>query len=61
VVAHELLDKAVSDLTEALLKIDRGAATATKRLLQGAAGRTLDEQRAAERAEQTVRILGARV
>lgn len=54
------LDTAVADLVATLLKVDRGAAAATKRLLQGAVERTLEEQRAAERAEQTVRLLGPR-
>ncbi|WP_308170235.1 enoyl-CoA hydratase/isomerase family protein [Acrocarpospora catenulata] len=50
------LGQAVQDLAAALLATDRGAATATKRLLQAAPGRTLTEQAAAERAEQVVRI-----
>ncbi|MEU0519157.1 enoyl-CoA hydratase/isomerase family protein [Streptosporangium sp. NPDC006007] len=56
VVAPEELAGAVRDLTAALLATGRDAATATKRLLQGAAGRTLEEQSAAERREQIVRI-----
>jgi len=60
VVAPEALDQAVQDLIGTLLAVDAGAATATKRLLLGAPGRTLDEQRAAERAEQVGRILGTR-
>lgn len=56
VVPNEELRAAVGDLAAALLTTDRGAATATKRLLQGAAGRTLEEQSAAERREQAVRL-----
>jgi enoyl-CoA hydratase/carnithine racemase len=56
VVAPEDLARAVADLTAALLATGRDAATATKRLLQGAPGRTLDEQCEAERREQVVRI-----
>ncbi len=55
-VPVEELDTAVADLAAALLATERSAATATKRLLQGAGGRTLEEQAAAERAEQVVRI-----
>ncbi|MEU7880303.1 enoyl-CoA hydratase/isomerase family protein [Microbispora bryophytorum] len=50
------LAQAVEDLAAALLGTDRAAAAATKRLLQAAPGRTLEEQAAAERAEQVVRI-----
>ncbi|MCT9932764.1 enoyl-CoA hydratase/isomerase family protein [Planotetraspora sp. A-T 1434] len=50
------LAQAVADLAAALLGTDRNAAAATKRLLQGAAERTLEEQAAAERAEQAVRL-----
>ena len=60
VVPAAALDTAVADLVATLLQVDRGAAAATKRLLQGAPERTLEEQRAAERAEQTVRLLGPR-
>ncbi|MFJ2032574.1 enoyl-CoA hydratase/isomerase family protein [Streptosporangium sp. NPDC087985] len=56
VVAPEELAGAVADLTAALLATQRDAATATKRLLQGSSGRTLEEQCAAERREQVVRI-----
>ncbi|MCC5576066.1 enoyl-CoA hydratase/isomerase family protein [Microtetraspora sp. AC03309] len=56
VVPGEELPQAVRDLAAALLSTNRDAATATKRLLQGAPGRTLEEQAAAERAEQAVRI-----
>jgi enoyl-CoA hydratase/carnithine racemase len=55
-VAREELDQAVRDLVSALLATDRAAAAATKRLLQAAPGRTLEEQAAAERAEQAVLI-----
>ncbi|GAA0444105.1 enoyl-CoA hydratase [Acrocarpospora corrugata] len=50
------LARAVRDLADALLATDRGAATATKRLLQGAQGRSLEEQAAAERKEQVIRL-----
>ncbi|MFC0552948.1 enoyl-CoA hydratase/isomerase family protein [Planotetraspora thailandica] len=50
------LAQAVHDLATALLATDRAAATATKRLLQGAPARTLAEQSAAERVEQVARI-----
>ncbi|MBO3748696.1 enoyl-CoA hydratase/isomerase family protein [Streptosporangiaceae bacterium NEAU-GS5] len=56
VVPREELGQAVRDLAAALLSTDRDAARATKRLLQQAPGRTLEEQAAAERAEQAVRI-----
>ncbi len=55
VPAADLLD-AVGDLTEALTTPPHGAVTATKSLLQGASGRGYDEQRAAERREQVVRL-----
>ncbi|MFC4532703.1 enoyl-CoA hydratase/isomerase family protein [Sphaerisporangium dianthi] len=50
------LEAATRELASSLLTADRDAATATKRLLQGAAGRTLEEQAAAEGAEQAARI-----
>ncbi|MEV4298972.1 enoyl-CoA hydratase/isomerase family protein [Microbispora rosea] len=50
------LAHAVQDLAAALLATDRAAAAATKRLLQAAPGRTLEEQAAAERVEQVARI-----
>jgi enoyl-CoA hydratase/carnithine racemase len=56
VVPREELEAATRRLASALLTTDRDAAAATKRLLQGAVGRTLAEQCAAERAEQAVRI-----
>ncbi|MBB6473534.1 enoyl-CoA hydratase/carnithine racemase [Sphaerisporangium rubeum] len=56
VVPRERLDEAVGELAAALLTTDRDAAAATKRLLLGAAARTLEEQSAAERAEQAVRL-----
>ncbi|MFF3439337.1 enoyl-CoA hydratase/isomerase family protein [Streptosporangium sp. NPDC002721] len=56
VVAPEELTQAVRDLTDALLATNRDAATATKRLLQGASGRTLEEQCAAEAHEQAGRV-----
>ena len=52
------LDTALADLVASLLKVDAGAAIATKRLLQQAPDNTLDEQRAVERREQSGRILG---
>jgi enoyl-CoA hydratase/carnithine racemase len=54
------LDRAVADLTAALLATDAAAARAAKELLTRAAGRTLDEQAAAERAAQA-RLLRARL
>lgn len=56
VVPRTELDDAVRDLTAALLAPPRDAATATKELLQGASGRTLDEQLAAERQAQAGRL-----
>ncbi|GAA3824072.1 enoyl-CoA hydratase/isomerase family protein [Sphaerisporangium flaviroseum] len=56
VVPGEELSAATRRLAAALLTTDRDAAAATKRLLQSAGGRTLEEQSAAERAEQAVRI-----
>lgn len=50
------LDGAVDDLVAALLSTPREAATATKRLLRDAPGRTLDEQRAAEARAQVARL-----
>ncbi|WP_113704581.1 enoyl-CoA hydratase/isomerase family protein [Nonomuraea lactucae] len=56
VVPGDELAKAVQDKTAQLLTTNRDAAAATKRLLQGAAGRTLEEQCAAEGAEQAQRL-----
>ncbi|GHH71315.1 enoyl-CoA hydratase [Streptosporangium violaceochromogenes] len=56
VVAPGELTEAVRDLAAALLATPRDAATATKRLLHGAPGRTLEEQSAAERHEQAARV-----
>ncbi|WP_240506294.1 enoyl-CoA hydratase/isomerase family protein [Thermoactinospora rubra] len=56
VVARDELDQAVQDKAAELLSVDRDAAAATKRLLQGARGRTLEDQCAAERAEQIERL-----
>jgi enoyl-CoA hydratase/carnithine racemase len=53
------LDAAVSDLVAALLSTDAAAARATKALLSQAAGNTLEQQAAAERAAQA-RLLAAR-
>lgn len=46
------LDKAVEDLVAAILAVRPETAAATKRLLRAAPGNTLEEQCAAERAEQ---------
>ncbi|GLW08301.1 enoyl-CoA hydratase [Microtetraspora sp. NBRC 13810] len=56
VVPRGELRQAVRDLAGALLATERGAATATKRLLQGAGQRSLEEQSAAERQEQIARL-----
>ncbi|MGW4642070.1 enoyl-CoA hydratase/isomerase family protein [Sphaerisporangium sp. NPDC004334] len=56
VVPGDELQAATKELATSLLATDRDAAAATKRLLQGASGRTLEEQAAAERAEQRARI-----
>ncbi|GAA2784157.1 enoyl-CoA hydratase/isomerase family protein [Nonomuraea dietziae] len=56
VVSGAELTQAVRDKAAELLSTNRDAATATKRLLQGARGRTLEEQTAAERVEQAARI-----
>lgn len=56
VVPRAELDAAVADLVAALLAPDAGAAAETKALLQGAAGRTRDEQDAAERVAQLRRL-----
>ncbi|KND24113.1 enoyl-CoA hydratase/isomerase family protein [Streptomyces acidiscabies] len=50
------LDTAVKDLTTALLAAPRDAVVETKALLQGAPGRSYDDQRAAERAAQARRL-----
>lgn len=50
------LDEAVDALTAELLAVNAAAAVATKRLLLEAPQNTLDEQRAAERREQLVRL-----
>jgi enoyl-CoA hydratase/carnithine racemase len=56
VVPAAELDAAASDLAAALLAAPRDAVIETKALLQGAASRTLDDQRAAERAAQLRRL-----
>ncbi|MEV4973061.1 enoyl-CoA hydratase/isomerase family protein [Streptomyces scopuliridis] len=56
VVPADELDAAVSDLAGALLAAPRDALIETKALLQGAAGRTFEAQRAAERAAQARRL-----
>lgn len=56
VVAPEQLDGAVTDLAAALLAAPRDAVVETKALLAGAATRTYDEQRAAERGAQSRRL-----
>ncbi|WP_424636766.1 enoyl-CoA hydratase/isomerase family protein [Embleya sp. AB8] len=55
-VPGEELDGAARDLLAALLAAPRDAVIETKALLAGAAGRTYDEQRAAERAAQARRL-----
>lgn len=52
VVPPAELDAAVADLVAALLTVEPAVARATKQLLAGAPGRTLDEQAAAERETQ---------
>ncbi|MEV0279847.1 enoyl-CoA hydratase/isomerase family protein [Streptomyces sp. NPDC050610] len=56
VVPAEDLDAAVADLAAALLAAPRDAVIETKALLRDAAGRTYEEQRAAERAAQGRRL-----
>jgi enoyl-CoA hydratase/carnithine racemase len=56
VVPRAELDAASRDLAAALLASPAGALRATKGLLVGAAGRTHDEQQAAERAAQAGRL-----
>ncbi|MGW6918672.1 enoyl-CoA hydratase/isomerase family protein [Kitasatospora sp. NPDC054939] len=50
------LDTAARELAAALLAAPRNAVVETKALLQGAAGRSYDEQRTAERAAQARRL-----
>ncbi|MFI5758396.1 enoyl-CoA hydratase/isomerase family protein [Streptomyces sp. NPDC051569] len=56
VVPPDELDPAVRDLTAALLAAPRDAVIETKALLRGAAGRSFEDQRAAERAAQARRL-----
>lgn len=56
VVPRAELEDATSDLTAALLAAPAGAVRATKALLAGAAGRSHQEQQAAERAAQAGRL-----
>ncbi|NYI06724.1 enoyl-CoA hydratase/isomerase family protein [Allostreptomyces psammosilenae] len=56
VVPETELDAAVNDLAAALLAAPSDAVTETKALLLGAAERSYDEQRAAERAAQARRL-----
>jgi enoyl-CoA hydratase/carnithine racemase len=56
VVPLETLDEATADLVAALLAAPAGAVRATKALLRGAGTRSYDDQRAAERAAQMVRL-----
>ncbi|MYZ38390.1 MULTISPECIES: enoyl-CoA hydratase/isomerase family protein [unclassified Streptomyces] len=56
VVPVDELDEAVRDLAGALLAAPRDAMIETKALLRGAAGRSFEEQRAAERAAQARRL-----
>ncbi|MCQ4206142.1 MULTISPECIES: enoyl-CoA hydratase/isomerase family protein [Streptomyces] len=55
-VPAEQLDAATQDLVAALVAAPRDAVIETKALLQGVGGRSLDEQRAAERAAQGRRL-----
>ncbi|MFE1340987.1 enoyl-CoA hydratase/isomerase family protein [Streptomyces sp. NPDC058733] len=55
-VPRDELDGAVKDLAAALLSAPRDAVIETKALLRGAADRTYDEQRAAERQAQARRL-----
>ncbi|MGM0351297.1 enoyl-CoA hydratase/isomerase family protein [Streptomyces sp. Adlamb9] len=55
-VAGDELDGAVRDLTAALVAAPRDAVVETKALLSGAAGRSYDKQRSAERAAQARRL-----
>ncbi|AJT67921.1 enoyl-CoA hydratase/isomerase family protein [Streptomyces chattanoogensis] len=56
VVPGDELDGAVADLAAALIAAPRDAVIETKALLAGAAGRTYEEQRTAERAAQARRL-----
>ncbi|WP_199553105.1 enoyl-CoA hydratase/isomerase family protein [Streptomyces sp. N35] len=56
VVPGSELDAAVRDLAGALLAAPRDAVVETKALLQGAVGRTYEDQRVAERAAQARRL-----
>ncbi|UQA96177.1 enoyl-CoA hydratase/isomerase family protein [Streptomyces halobius] len=56
VVPVDELDGAVADLAAALIAAPRDAVNETKALLAGAAGRTYEEQRTAERAAQARRL-----
>lgn len=58
VVPAAELAPAADDLAAAVLAAPRDAVIETKALLSGAAGRTYDEQRAAERAAQARRLRG---
>ncbi|GGY01183.1 enoyl-CoA hydratase/isomerase family protein [Streptomyces anandii] len=55
-VPADQLDGAVRDLASAILAAPRDAVIETKALLQGAQGRSLEEQRTAERASQARRL-----
>ena len=56
VVPLETLDEATADLVAALLAAPAGAVRATKALLRDAGSRSYDDQRAAERAAQGLRL-----
>jgi enoyl-CoA hydratase/carnithine racemase len=56
VVPVDELDDTVGDLASALLSAPRDAVIETKALLRGAAGRSYEDQRAAERAAQARRL-----
>jgi enoyl-CoA hydratase/carnithine racemase len=57
VVARDELDAAVDDLVAALTAPDAGAVRETKQLLQGASGRTPDQQQVLERQAQRRRLV----
>ncbi|WP_436773732.1 enoyl-CoA hydratase/isomerase family protein [Yinghuangia sp. YIM S09857] len=56
VVPRDALDDAALDLAKALTRAPRNAVVETKALLRGAAARSYDEQRAAERGAQARRL-----
>ena len=56
VVPRDEIDVATADLVDAMLAAPAGAVRATKALLRGAGSRSYDDQRAAERAAQALRL-----